>query len=179
MRTRFSAADGAALLFILIMLILEKFAAANAIASEKLLLNFEARCKCRLRTRTTAGEDVGLLVARGGVLRDGDKLLAQDGRIVEIIAAPEFLMAARSSDPLLLARAAYHLGNRHVAVQIGEGWLRFASDHVLRDMLLGLGLVVSEMTAPFSPESGAYGHGHTHGGETKLNAKLHLYRGAA
>lgn len=161
------------------MLILEQLAPAAATATEKLQLNFEARCKCRLRTRTTAGEDVGLFIARGSVLRNGDKLLAQDGRIVEIVAAPEALMAVRSNDPLLLARAAYHLGNRHVAVEVGNGWLRFASDHVLRDMVLGLGLAVSDITAPFSPESGAYGHSHTHGGETKLNSKLHLYKGAA
>ncbi len=161
------------------MLILEQLAPAASTATEKLLLNFDARCKCRLRTRTTAGEDAGLFVARGSVLRNGDKLLAQDGRIVEIVAAPEALMAVRSNDPLLLARAAYHLGNRHVAVEVGNGWLRFASDHVLRDMVLGLGLSVSDITAPFSPESGAYGHGHTHGGETKLNSKLHLYKGAA
>jgi len=174
-----SVAAGTTLLFILTMLILEQIAPADAIATERVVLSFDLRCKCRLRTRSAAGEDVGLSVARGSVLRQGDKLLAQDGRIAEIVAAPESLMAARSNDPLLLARAAYHLGNRHVAVQIGEGWLRFASDHVLRDMVRGLGLQVTEMTAPFNPESGAYGHGHTHGGTTSTEAKLHLFRGAA
>lgn len=161
------------------MLILEQPAPANAAATERVVLTFDLRCKCRLRTRSATGEDVGLYVTRGSVLRHGDKFMAQDGRIAEIIAAPEALMAARSNDPLLLARAAYHLGNRHVAVQVGPGWLRFASDHVLRDMVLGLGLQVSEMTAPFSPESGAYGHGHTHGGSTSAEAKLHLFRGPA
>jgi len=161
------------------MLILQQFAEPNAIASERLVLTFELRCRCRLRTRSAAGEDVGLFVERGSVLRDGDKLRAQDGRIVEIVAAPEYLTAAHSSDPLLLARAAYHLGNRHVAVQLGNGWLRFANDHVLRGMVAGLGLSVSDITAPFNPEPGAYGHGHTHGGESKLNSKLHLYQGAA
>jgi urease accessory protein len=159
------------------MLILEQAAPADATATERVVLSFELRCKCRLRTRSAAGEDVGLYVARGSVLRHGDKFTAQDGRVVEIVAAPEALMAARSNDPLLLARAAYHLGNRHVAVQLGAGWLRFASDHVLQEMLLGLGLQVSEMIAPFTPEAGAYGHGHTHGGTTSTDAKLHLYRG--
>jgi len=161
------------------MLILEQIAPADATATERVVLSFDLRCKCRLRTRSAAGEDVGLFVARGSVLRHGDKLAAQDGRIVEIVAALESLMEVRSNDPLLLARAAYHLGNRHVAVQLGEGRLRFASDHVLRDMVLGLGLQVSDITAPFSPEAGAYGHGHTHGGTTSTDAKLHLYRGPA
>ena len=161
------------------MLILEQRAPADAIATASVVLPFDLRCKCRLRTRTSSGEDVGLSVERGSVLRHGDKLAARDGRIVEIVAAPESLMAARSNDPLLLARAAYHLGNRHVAVQVGAGWLRFAHDHVLKEMLLGLGLQVSEITAPFAPESGAYGHGHTHGGATGTDAKLHLYRGRA
>ena len=159
------------------MLVIERHAAPETAATERLVLTFELRCKCRLRTRTESGEDVGLFLERGAVLHHGDKLAANDGRIVEVIAALEALMEARAADPLLLARAAYHLGNRHVAVQLGAGYLRFASDHVLRDMVLGLGLPVTEIIAPFEPESGAYGHGHTHGGETTFGAKLHLYQG--
>ena len=159
------------------MLVIERHAAPETAATERLVLTFELRCKCRLRTRTESGEDAGLFLERGAVLHHGDKLAANDGRIVEVIAAPEALMEARAADLLLLARAAYHLGNRHVAVQLGAGYLRFASDHVLRDMVLGLGLPVTEITAPFEPESGAYGHGHTHGGETTFGAKLHLYQG--
>lgn len=159
------------------MLVIERHAAPDAVPTERLVMAFELRCKCRLRTRTEAGEDVGLFLARGKVLRHGDKLAANDGRTVEVVAAPEALMEARAADHLLLARAAYHLGNRHVAVQIGEGWLRFANDHVLGGMAAGLGLKVVEITAPFEPEAGAYGHGHTHGGETTFGAKLHLYQG--
>ena len=159
------------------MLVIERHAPPETAATERLVLTFELRCKCRLRTRTESGEDAGLFLERGAVLHHGDKLAANDGRVVEVIAAPEALMEVRAADPLLLARAAYHLGNRHVAVQLGAGYLRFASDHVLRDMVLGLGLPVTEITAPFEPESGAYGHGHTHGGETTFGAKLHLYQG--
>ena len=159
------------------MLVIERHAARDAAATEQLVLTFELRCKCRLRTRTESGEDVGLFLERGAVLHQGDKLLANDGRVVQVIAAVEALMEALSPDPMLLARAAYHLGNRHVAVQLGEGWLRFAADHVLRDMVVGLGLPVNEIAAAFEPESGAYGHGHTHGGETTFGAKLHLYQG--
>jgi urease accessory protein len=124
-----------------------------------------------LRTKLDSGEEAGLFLERGAILRAGDKLLGKDGRVVEIVAAPEIVIEARSDDPLLLARAAYHLGNRHVPVQVATGLLRFGSDHVLGEMLRGLGLTISETEAPFEPESGAYagksgnhgGHAHPHG----------------
>jgi urease accessory protein len=146
------------------MLVIEKRAAAGAIASEKLVLPFEARCKSRLRTRLAGGEECGLFLERGTVLRGGDRLEANDGRVVEVVAAPEALCEAVSGDPLLLLRAAYHLGNRHVAVEIGPGRLRFARDAILGEMVRGLGLPVKDVEAPFEPESGAYGGhaGHTH-----------------
>lgn len=158
------------------MLVIEQHAPLDATATERLVLTFDLRCKCRLRTHVESGEDTGLFLDRGTALHHGDKLLANDGRIVEVIAAPEALMEARSIDPLLLARTAYHLGNRHVAVQLDSGWLRFATDHVLRAMVVGLGLPIIEVIAPFEPESGAYGHGHTHGGETSAASIIHQYR---
>ncbi len=146
------------------MLLIEAFAAAGAVAVDRLLLPFESRCKSRLRTRLASGEEAGLFLERGRVLRGGDRLLGNDGRVVEVVAAPEMLMEAASDDPLQLARAAYHLGNRHVAVQVLAGRLRFAHDHVLGEMVRGLGLPVTELEAPFEPEAGAYGahggHGH-------------------
>jgi urease accessory protein len=147
------------------MLLIEAYAPDGPAASDALLLTFESRCKSRLRTRLASGEEVGLFLERGRVLRGGDRLLGKDGRIIEIVAAAESLMQAQSSDPLQLARGAYHLGNRHVAVQILPGSLRFARDHVLGDMVRGLGLPVSEIEAPFEPEAGAYGAqgGHDHG----------------
>jgi urease accessory protein len=103
------------------------------------------------------------------VLRGGDRLLGKDGRVVEVVAAPEALMEAVSGDPLLIAKAAYHLGNRHVAVHLLPGKLRFVADHVLGEMVRGLGLKVAAVEAPFEPESGAYGahggHGHSADGE--------------
>ena len=163
------------------MLSIEHFAAPGAPASERLVLNFDARTKCRLRTRLLSGEEVGLFLERGRVLRGGDRLLANDGRIVEVVATDEALLEGRCADPLLLARSAYHLGNRHVAVQIGfdaqGGWLRFAADHVLGDMVVGLGLPVTEIFAPFEPEAGAYS-GHRHGEATTPGAKIHQYRHA-
>ncbi len=81
---------------------------------------------------------------------------------VRVQAAPQNLMEARCASPFELARAAYHLGNRHVPVQIGEGWLRFEADEVLAQMLRGLNASVVAITAPFEPEAGAYGGGHHH-----------------
>ena len=140
-------------------------------ASAQLVLPFELRQKSRLRTALSTGEEVGLTLERGHILRGGDQLLAEDGRVVEIVAAPERVSVVSSTDPLQLARAAYHLGNRHVSVQIGQGWLRYLHDHVLDDMVRGLGLAVAVEQAPFEPEAGAYGaashsllhaHGHHH-----------------
>ena len=149
------------------MIVIEKFAEPKAVATEKLVLAFDTRCKSRLRTRLSNGEECGLFLARGTVLRGGDRLLANDGRIVEVVAAPEKLLEAVSGDPLLIAKAAYHLGNRHVAVHLLPGKLRFGADHVLGEMVRGLGLKVAEAEAPFEPESGAYGahggHAHPHG----------------
>ena len=97
---------------------------------------------------------------RGIVLRGGDLLLAEDATVIEVVAADETVSIVKSLDPTALARAAYHLGNRHVAVQIGAGWLRYGHDHVLDDMVRGLGLDVVAEQAPFEPEAGAYGHSH-------------------
>jgi urease accessory protein len=131
-------------------------------AQAQLVLPLELRQNSRLRTALATGEEVGLSLERGLVLRGGDRLLADDGRVIEIIAAPEHVSVVRSIDPLQLARAAYHLGNRHVSVQIGPGWLRFLHDHVLDDMVRGLGLPVTQEMQPFEPEAGAYsGHSHS------------------
>ncbi|MDW8324128.1 MAG: urease accessory protein UreE [Burkholderiales bacterium] len=160
------------------MLIVEQLTPNGDIApSERLTLPYELRCKSRLRARLDSGEEVGLFLPRGHVLRGGERLRAADGRVVEVVAAPEPVLEARTDDPLRLARAAYHLGNRHVALQIEPGLLRLARDHVLGEMLRGLGLQVSEAVAPFEPETGAYGGhvhppGHSHEGEGH-GARIH------
>jgi len=128
----------------------------------QLVLPFELRQKTRLRTTLSTGEEVGLNLDRGYILRGGDQLLASDGRVIEVVASAESVSVVESGDPLQLARAAYHLGNRHVSVQIGAGWLRYLQDHVLDDMVRGLGLPVTLDTLPFEPEAGAYsGHAHS------------------
>ena len=135
----------------------------NLPARATLTLPFEQRQKSRLRTRLDSGEEVGLFLPRGTVLRHGDRLRAADGRVIEVRAAPETVSTARTDEPLRLARAAYHLGNRHVALQLGPGWLRYLHDHVLDGMVRELGLDVVCEQAPFEPEAGAYGGGHHQG----------------
>lgn len=146
--------------------IVERLNEAEALPVQAhLTLPFESRRKSRLRTHLDSGEDVGLFLPRGTVLRSGDRLRTACGRVIEVRAAPEAVSTARADDPLVLARAAYHLGNRHVALQLGSGWLRYLHDHVLDRMVMELGLDVCEEQAPFEPEAGAYGgdhHGHGH-----------------
>jgi urease accessory protein len=162
------------------MLLIEHHATDIATpAAAQLVLPFDDRCKSRLRTRLANGEEVGLFLERGSILRGGERLLANDGRIVEVVAAPETLMEARSANALSLTRAAYHLGNRHVIVEIGPTWLRFATDRVLGDMVTGLGFAVIEVVAPFEPEPGAYAGGHSHGEPTTPGARIHQYRAPA
>lgn len=136
---------------------------ADLPAQATLTLPFEQRQKSRLRTRLDSGEEVGLFLPRGTVLRHGDRLRAADGRVVEVRAAPETVSTSRTDDPLSLARAAYHLGNRHIALQLGPGWLRYLHDHVLDGMVRELGLEVTCEEVPFEPEAGAYSGGHHHG----------------
>lgn len=128
-------------------------------AAGQLILPFELRQKSRFRARLSTGEEVGVVLDRGGVLRGGDRLQADDGRVIEVLAAPESVTTVRADDPWQLARAAYHLGNRHVSLQLGTGWLRYPHDHVLDEMVRGLGLITQLETAPFEPEAGAYGQG--------------------
>jgi urease accessory protein len=117
--------------------------------------------------RLDDGREAGILLPRGETLRDGDRLASEDGMVVTVRAASERLSVATAGDPLLLARACYHLGNRHLPLEIGEGRLAYRHDHVLDDLVRGLGLAVTVVDAPFDPEPGAYGglgarHGHGH-----------------
>ena len=159
------------------MLVIESRCSAQQQHQEELKLPFELRQKSRLRTKLTSGEEAGLFLEHGSVLRGGDCLRANDGRIVRVVAADEQLMEAQCATPFELVRAAYHLGNRHVPVQIGEGWLRFQSDAVLAQMLRGLNATVDALTAPFEPESGAYGGGHHHHSmDARHNGIIHEFR---
>lgn len=157
------------------MLVAETLCEAVSQPYGRLVLPFELRQKSRLRARLESGEEIGLFLPRGTVLRGGQHLRANDGRVVLVAAAAEALLHVECSSAYDLVRAAYHLGNRHVPVQIGDGWLRFAADPVLAQMLERLGASVREVDAPFEPESGAYAgaHHHDHSGEARHSGIIH------
>jgi urease accessory protein len=124
-----------------------------------LTLTFEDRRRSRSLVRLGDGRQAALMLPRGTVLREGD-VLRDDATspMVVVRAASETLSVARTPDPHLLTRAAYHLGNRHVPLQIGPGWLAFGHDHVLDGLVRELGLDVTTESAPFEPEAGGYRH---------------------
>ena len=127
-------------------------------------LPFDRRQKSRQRLRLESGTEAALFLPADASLGHGDRLRSSDGRTVRVVAADEDVAAARTADPRLFARACYHLGNRHVPLQIGDGWVRFQADHVLEAMLVRLGLEVLHESAPFEPERGAYhSRAHAHG----------------
>jgi len=137
---------------------------ADQIAGE-LILPYELREKSRLRAALASGEEVAVFTARGTVLRNGDLLRGDDGRVVRIVAAAEATYRVTCPTQRDLLRCAFHLGNRHTQAQVGNGFLRIRQDSVLKEMLEGLDATVIAEDAPFEPESGAYGggHGHHHG----------------
>lgn len=143
------------------MLKLTEFSTTDAQTDDVLTLPYEARQKNRLPATTNGGVMVGLFLPRGQRLRSGAILTGSQGFKVRVEAALEDVSIVYCEDSLLFARACYHLGNRHVALQIMPGQLRYLADHVLDQMLLGLGLSVEHKQLQFEPEAGAY-HGHDH-----------------
>lgn len=136
---------------------------AEQVIDDYIELPFERRQKSRLRVKTKSGQDAALFLERGQILRGGDFLRSDNGLVLQVIAAQEPVYNVTAKTPQALMRAAYHLGNRHVPLQVGDGFLRLEQDYVLKEMLLGLGMQVAEIYAPFEPEAGAYGGGHRHG----------------
>ncbi|MGJ7461085.1 urease accessory protein UreE [Halomonas sp. MA07-2] len=144
-------------------------------ASDTLTLPYERRMLGRLKAVSDSGRELGLFLDRGPVLRDGEGLRAEGGELVRIRAAVEPVVTARVASGLPLARLAYHLGNRHVQLALGEdargGFVRFPPDHVLEALAERLGAVLEHHEATFDPEPGAYrqtgGHlfPHDHGHE--------------
>ena len=133
----------------------------DAPVSLTLSLTAEDRTRSRHHFETSDGQLVYLHLPRGTVLRDGDLLQANDGAIVRVLAKPEPVLTVTAKTPLYLLQAAYHLGNRHVSLEIASTYLRLSPDPVLRDLLVHRGLQITEEIQPFQPESGAYGQ-HQH-----------------
>lgn len=148
------------------MIVLTHRIEAAGTVTGTLTLDVDSRIKSRLRVTLDDGREAGLMLERGHLLRGGELLADAEGKqVVRVLAAAERVSTVRCQDPHLLARAAYHLGNRHVPLQIEPGLLRYQHDHVLDDMLRGLGLTVHTEQAPFEPEAGAYqsaAHSHSH-----------------
>jgi urease accessory protein len=126
-------------------------------------LDYEARTRRRIALEGSGGLQFVLDLARAPVLRAGDGLKLEDGRIVAVEAAPERLLEIACADARQLARIAWHLGNRHLAAEIGERVILIRDDHVIADMVRGLGAETRLIERPFEPEGGAYGHGAVHG----------------
>ncbi len=126
-----------------------------------LTLPYNKRQRSLLRAFLDNGEEIGVRLQHGTVLRDGDQLGSDDGFVVTVKSALETVSTVHGKDALELTRVAYHLGNRHVALQIGNGWIRYLHDHVLDDMVRRFGLNVTVGQAAFEPEAGAY-HKHNH-----------------
>ena len=133
-------------------------------------LDWDVRQKSRFAATDSAGRELGIFLQRGTLVRGGDVLVAEDGSLVRVIAAPQPVLVithcANHGTAFDLTRAAYHLGNRHVPIELQPDHLKIEPDHVLADMLRAMHLVVTDVSEPFEPENGAYtGHicGHSHG----------------
>jgi urease accessory protein len=134
-------------------------------AADTVVLDFDDRHRRRMAMTGTRGLEFLLDLENAVALRGGDALVLEDGRLIEVVAAPEPLIEIKGSDPHHLIRVAWHLGNRHLPTQIMAKGLRIRRDHVIEAMVKGLGARVVEIEAPFDPEGGAYAsaaHGHAH-----------------
>jgi urease accessory protein len=161
--------------------IAEQFAPSAGAVDEVIELSFDLRERSRFRAPLCSGEEIAVNLPNGALIRHGDRLRLRDGRIVAVEAAPEALIEVRAADHRRLVRIAYHIGNRHVPLQVGEHWLRLLPDHVLRAMIEGLGGEVREIEAGFQPESGAYGHSHVHHqhDDQGHGGRIHAFQGTS
>ncbi len=132
-------------------------------------LDWDVRQKSRFDSTDSAGRSLGVFLPRGTPVRGGDVLVAEDGSLIRIVAAPQTVLrithCSAHGSPYDLIRAAYHLGNRHVQIELKSDHLKIEPDHVLADMLRAMHLIVNTVNEPFEPEAGAYaqgGHAHSH-----------------
>ena len=147
-------------------------AAAMLKRASTIELDWDVRQKSRFEATDSLGRSIGVFLQRGTVLRGGDVLVAEDGSLVKVWAAPQRVLrithCQNHGTPFDLIRAAYHLGNRHVPIELKPDFLQIEPDHVLADMLRAMHLIVNDVDAPFEPENGAYatgGHALHHGHE--------------
>jgi len=127
-----------------------------------LTLPFATRQKSRFKAQLDSGKEVGIFLERGKILRDGDLLQTANGLIIRLASAEEKLSCVSCASPLLLAKLCYHLGNRHVSLQVEVDHIYYLQDSVLDDMVIGLGAHVTHVLRSFEPEEGAYSAAHRH-----------------
>ena len=134
-------------------------------------LDWDVRQKSRFGATDSQGRELGVFLPPGTAVRGGDVLVAEDGSLILVVAAPQPVLRITAcpahGSSFDLTRAAYHLGNRHVPIELNPAYLHIEPDHVLADMLRAMHLIVNDVHAPFEPEGGAYaaghgGHGHGH-----------------
>jgi urease accessory protein len=145
-------------------------------------LDWDVRQKSRFESTDSAGRQVGVFLQRGQVVRGGDVLVGEDGSLLKVLAAPQAVLrithCSQHGTPFDLTRAAYHLGNRHVPIELQTDHLKIEPDHVLADMLRAMHLIVHEVQDSFEPENGAYGEhggGHHHHGDDHGHAHAHAH----
>ena len=147
-------------------------------------LDWDTRSKSRFAATDSTGREIGVVLPRGTLLRGGDVLVAEDGSLIRVLAAPQKVLqitaCAEHGTPFDLMRAAYHLGNRHVPIELQPDHLKIEPDHVLADMLRSMHMTVVEADLPFEPEGGAYGghvtndgHSHHHHGHGHSHDHAH------
>lgn len=176
MRTGTQFADDATLLFILMLACSKLIAGGKGLASvllkraSSVSLDWDVRQKSRFETTDSLGRTLGVFLSRGTVIRGGDVLVAEDGSLIQVSAAPQEVLRITActihGSPFDLTRAAYHLGNRHVPIELKPDHLKIEPDHVLAEMLRAMHMTVNTVLEAFEPEGGAYssaGHSHSHG----------------
>lgn len=153
--------------------------------ASEVVLDWDVRQKSRFETTDSLGRTLGVFLPRGTTIRGGDVLVGVDGGVVRVVAAPQSVLkishCTEHGSPYDLIRAAYHLGNRHVPIELKPDHLKIEPDHVLAEMLRAMHLIVHAVNEPFEPESGAYssgghehhahGHSHDHGHEHAHHAR--------
>jgi len=175
MRTGTQFADDATLLFILMLACSKLIAGGKGLASvllkraSSVSLDWDVRQKSRFETTDSLGRTLGVFLSRGTVIRGGDVLVAEDGSLIQVNAAPQEVLRITActvhGSPFDLTRAAYHLGNRHVPIELKPDHLKIEPDHVLAEMLRAMHMTVNTVLEAFEPEGGAYssgGHSHRH-----------------
>lgn len=143
-------------------------------------LDWDVRQKSRFSTTDSTGRTLGVFLPRGTLVRGGDVLVAEDGSLVRVLAAPQPVLVIthcpQHGTPFDLTRAAYHLGNRHVPIELQPGHLKIEPDHVLANMLRAMHLIVVAENLPFEPEGGAYAGGHhAHGHDHDHHGHSHAH----